>query len=288
MKKLIFLVHFANISSSSGIIEKIITQSKYMDKEGMLYKTYIMCKKADAHNIEKYNHYPFLQVIPLDFYTNEKNPLKKMVMLGKIYRTYRDICLKEKGNYDYIYIRYNPLYFGFVKFVYHFKKKFIFEHNSIELSEYKANKSFTNVIRSLVFDKLVRKCAAGYIAVSTQIYDYQQKRYNGLNGVAGALIPNGVDCFKYNVRKAPSYDGKHLNLIFVGNIRYWHGIERIINAINNYKGKVKVRLDIYGPIKQDGYLSPIIGKGKVKDCVRFLGYKSSEELDEAFKMPILR
>ena len=66
----------------------------------------------------------------------------------------------------------------------------------------------------------------------------------------------------FKVRKIPSYDGKNLNLLFVGNIRYWHGIERIISSIKNYKGNVNITLNICGDINQEDYLTPLINDNK--------------------------
>jgi len=174
----------------------------------------------------------------------------------------------------------NPVYYGFIKFVTKFNKKIIFEHNSNELAEYKANKAFFKVLKSYIFDKYVRRKAKGFVAVTKEIYEYEKPLYI-CNGV---IITNGIDVANYKFRKIPIFDQKNLNMIFVGNIRYWHGLERIVYSLENYSGKMNITFNICGLINQeDDYLTPIIKKiNNPYVKINMLGYKTQKELDELF------
>ncbi len=278
MSKLMFLVHFNDVTKSSGIIEKVITQSKYMNKEGMLYKTFILYDKDQRKEVSVYNKYDFINFVPINFYKIDDNKIKKVFLIENIYKEYDKICSREKGNYDYIYMRFNPLFHGFIKFVKKYPKKFIFEHNSIEREEYKSNKSIS-YLTSKLFDKKLRKYAFGYIAVTDQIYSYQQKLYKNIKGIS---LSNGIEVSKYPLRKVPKYDGQNINMIFIGNIRYWHGLERMFKSISNYNGSKDVKLNIYGPINEKDSLTKELQELNIEKNVVFHGFKTKSELDDIF------
>ncbi len=280
MKKLIFLVHFGDIKKSSGIIEKVYNQSIAMHELGFHYKTYIFIKKEQENDIQLFKNIPYIKFITLDYFTKENSFIKNYIIIKKIFEEYKKTCIKESKNFDYIYVRMNPLYPGFLKFIKKFKNKIIFEHNSIEIEEYKANNQKKKVLFSKLFDKIVRKYAIGFVSVSKEIYDYQYQLYHK----KGLLIPNGIDVNSFKIRSIPNYDNLNLNMIFVGNIRYWHGIERIINALKNYNGEKNIIFNICGLINQDDdYLSPLINSVKKNNIIiNLLGYKTKDELNKYF------
>ncbi len=278
MSKLMFLVQFNDVTKSSGIIEKVMTQSKYMNEEGILHKTFIFYDKDQKELIKDYDKYEYINFVPIEFYKINDNKIKKIILIEKIYKELDKVCTAEAGKYDYIYMRFNPLFLGFIKLVKKYKNKFIFEHNSIEREEYKSNKSI-NTITSLLFDKYVRKYAFCYVAVTDQVHNYQKKLYNNIEGIS---LSNGIEVSKYPQRKPPKYDNKNINLLFIGNIRYWHGLERIFKSIANYRGDKNVILNIYGPINEKDSLSNLIKELGIEKKVVFNGYKSKKEMDKLF------
>lgn len=283
MKKLLFIIHFGNIKKSSGIIEKVYNQSNAMHKLGIHYKTYILFKKEEEEDVKIFPKVDYIEFVPLSFFKKERTLIKNYIVIQKIYKEYCKICEREKSNYDYIYVRFNALYLGFVYFVEKFKNKIIFEHNSIEISEYKANKSTIKVINSKIFDKFTRRKAAGYVCVTKEIYDYQKKLYNDKKGI---IITNGINVRSFKFRNIPKYDMKNINLIFVGNIRYWHGLERIIESLKNYKGKIKISFNICGLVNQDDdFLTPLVenvNKENKNVNIKLLGYKFKEEMNSLY------
>lgn len=279
MKKILFIIHLGDIKKSSGIIDKVINQSKAMKENGIFYKTYILHRPSQIEDIKQYQKYDFINFVAVKDYEVQKNVIKKIYLEEKVYKEYINICKKEKDNYDYIYVRYNPLYQMFIKFTRLFKNKIIFEHNSIEITEYMANKNKLYLIKEKIFGKYVRNNAKHFVAVSNEIYEHQSTYYKNKKGI---VIPNGIDVSKYNVRIVPKYDKKRLNMVFVGNIRYWHGLERIISSIDNYKGNIDITLNICGDFNQKDYLTPLLEGLKTKHKINMLGYKNKEELDKYF------
>lgn len=280
MKKIIFLIHVGDIKKSSGIIQKIINQSKALHKHNMLFKTIVFYKVEESKIVKNMDIPEYVEFKPLNYYKKYKNIIKSYIVIQKIYFEYIKVCNEYKNNYDYIYVRMNPVYYGFIKFVNKFKQKIIFEHNSNELDEYKANKAFYKVIKLCIFGKYICSKAKGFVAVTREIYEYEKKFYK----CKGVVITNGVDVKKYKLRNIPKFNGKELNMIFVGNIRYWHGLERIINSLAQYKGQININLNICGLINQeDDYITPMIkaiDNPKIK--INLLGYKTQKELDEIF------
>lgn len=280
MKKILFLIHIGNINKSSGILEKVINQSLNMKKSGILYKTYIFYKKEDFENIKKFDKFDFIVFLPLDFYKFEKSLLKRICIEEKVYKKYIDICNKEKGKYDYVYVRSNPFYYNFLKFTKKNSGKLIYEHNSIEPKEYKANNKL-KLVQHILFEKQVRKRVAFYVSVTKEIDNYQKSKYP--QSVKGIVISNGIDVKKYPIRKTPKYDKKNLNIIFVGNIRYWHGVDRMLKSIANYNGPVKITYNICGLPNQKDEITSLIKKLNFKNhTINQLGYKTHEELDSLF------
>lgn len=279
MKKLLFIYHSNNLKKNSGIINKIINQSKAMNENGILHKTYILFKEEELNDVNLFPKLDYVCFKPLSYYKNRNSKIMKLLTLRKIYKEYNNICESEKENYDFIYQRMAPLFPSNINFIRKNKGKIIFEHNSIEKSEYKSSGQKLYFIFSSLFDKYVRKCAIKYVCVSKEVFEYQESIYKNKEGI---VIPNGIDVSTYKLRTPPTYDGSKLNLIFVGNIRYWHGLERIIQSTNNYKGPVDVKLMILGEANQEDYLKPLVEELKVEDKVQFLGYKTKEELDEYF------
>lgn len=282
MKKILFIIHFGNINKSSGIISKIINQSIAMHNLGIHYKTYILYKESEKNDVANFKYPEYVEFIPLEFYKKEKSLIKNYIIIQKIYFEYIKICEKNKNSYDYIYVRMNPIYYGFLKFIYKYKGKLIFEHNSMEKDEYRANKAFYKVLKCNIFDKMIRKNAFGYVCVTKEIYDYQKKLYKNNKGI---IITNGIDVDSYKKKKSIKFDGKNLNMIFVGNIRYWHGLERILIPLSKYDKDIKITFNICGLVNQDDdYITPLVNNANKNKNVKvnMLGYKNKDELDKYF------
>ncbi len=74
-----------------------------------------------------------------------------------------------------------------------------------------------------------------------------------------------------------------LNLIFVGNIAVWHGLERLLSGIKNYNGQSDYALILVG--KEQAFID-ILNKldlnALINKKIFLTGFKAGEELDNLF------
>lgn len=98
-------------------------------------------------------------------------------------------------------------------------------------------------------------------------------------------ISNGIDLDKVTILK------KKLNplldeFIFVGVARlsFWHGYDRLIEAMKNYNGQYNVRFIIIGNGEPEfSRLKDLARKNNVEEKILFLGARFGDELDEQYK-----
>jgi glycosyltransferase involved in cell wall biosynthesis len=110
-----------------------------------------------------------------------------------------------------------------------------------------------------------------------------------IHGIKTIRISNGVD-FCTLPLKSKKEKSNTINLISVAEIHYWHGLDRVINGLSKYYDKDKpssteVNLTIVGGGDKrliDSLIKLTINL-KLQDHVRFVGYKSGEELDRLFE-----
>ena len=282
MKKIIFLAMFADLEKSSGIIRKIYDQSKYWKDLGLLYSTYILYPESKKDQEKLYENKDYIKFVPVNYFGDLTTRKSKFSFYKSIFNKYIEIAKEEKNNYNYIYIRFHPLFPWFIKFLYKFRGKIIVEHNSREIPEYIANGRNKMAFISRLFEKIVRRYVKGYITVCNDVAKYQKKMYSQNKKVKGLMLPNGIDVGAYEKRTPIKYDGKNINMIFVGNIRYWHGLDRVCYGLANYKGNKNVTFTVIGPFNQIDDISGIIKEKKLEKKVLMLGYKSKTEMNKYF------
>lgn len=96
------------------------------------------------------------------------------------------------------------------------------------------------------------------------------------------IIGNGIQVASVPERTAaPVFDGSCLNLICVASLNYWHGIDRLINAIslfNSRENKLKVYLKIVGNGAVLSSLVGLVDSLKLHKYVSFLGFLGGDLL----------
>lgn len=97
-----------------------------------------------------------------------------------------------------------------------------------------------------------------------------------------ALIPMGVDVWRFNPRVKPAFDKKDKFIfLFVGRISKRKGVETLIEAFNKFSHQYdKVELLLVGS-GQDDYFSDL-AKGNKK--IKFIGQKTGDELISYFAL----
>ncbi len=101
-------------------------------------------------------------------------------------------------------------------------------------------------------------------------------------------IGNGISVEFIPCRNsAPIWPAKNLNLVAVGTIAFWHGLDRMIEAIRTLKEDPSIHFDVKFSIIGDGpdreRLQDLVLSYDLSNNVKFLGMLYGEDLYEEYK-----
>jgi len=206
-----------------------------------------------------------------------------------IRRTYRrrtrllEICagLIESGSIDLVYARYPGGDSVFHRFAVKYGNLIVSEHQSLETQELRTARKGFRLLSEEIYGKKVLRTLSGIVGVTQEICDYEVAR-SGVPGKPYLVSGNGIDVDSVPVRTPPEYDGKNLDLLCVAQVAKWHGLDRLIKGIAEYRGNVNVRLHIVGDGSEIPNLKSLVADLKLENSVVFHGFKTGTELDELF------
>ena len=172
------------------------------------------------------------------------------------------------GKYDKLYIRnYRPGFFWWL-FLLKYGHKSITEHQTMEYLEVKAlakenpfglkpSKLFSwlehtllPMINEKIFGSLALGATAQIVAVTREIGEYEVKRAFPPKP-ALTVIANGIDVEAYPLRTSPIFDGKQLKIMMLvgGSTAIdWHGIDLVMQGIEQYRGPIQIQLWLLGDV----------------------------------------
>ncbi|MFC1643534.1 hypothetical protein ACFL1F_00440 [Chlamydiota bacterium] len=158
---------------------------------------------------------------------------------------------------------------------------FITEHQSKELSE--LPRFFIDRMFMYPFEKnKLKKYLAtvdGIIGVTSEIVSYHMELTNRM--INSYVFTNGITVSNYPLKLVPAFTGDELKILFVSScIEPWHGLDRFLQGIANYKGPVRIKLGIVATVPK--YIEKLIKSLRIKDKVIIYGRKFGESLDELF------
>ena len=212
--------------------------------------------------------------------------LKYLNFITQIVNDYRaNKYYKEqlsKIDFDLLVMRYNSSNYHFNNLVKVFKNKIVFEHNTIELEQFKliykgiinSNSwvSYTYFSEKYFAPKTLSN-SAGIIGVTNEITNYEKRRVLHKNRLPLSItISNGINISEYPLH-LPNRINSEINLVMILGVNAeWHGLERIIDGLNHYAGDKKITLFVIGIVKQI-------------PCSRvvYLGYMNSSEINHFFE-----
>lgn len=185
-------------------------------------------------------------------------------------------------DFDLLVMRYNSSNYHFNNLVKAFKNKIVFEHNTLELEQFKL--MYKGLINSnswvsytyfseKYFGPKTLSNAAGIIGVTNEITYYEKSRVLHKNRLPLSLtISNGINVSDYPLH-LPNKINSEINLVMILGVNAeWHGLERIVDGLNHYAGDKKITLYVIGNVKQI-------------PCSRvvYLGYMNSSEMNHFFE-----
>ena len=209
---------------------------------------------------------------------------KNVLIMHQMMRSLRPWI--KNHHVDFVYMRSIPPTYT------HNKTKKMFHKNGtivvVEIPSYPGNEIYLSP-RKLYF-KLV--------SILNRVFS--DKKYTDLYAVIGEHvdiykgkpainIENGLDVNKVPLKKRFEYHPGEIHLLIVAVIQYWHGYDRLIRGIKNYRdrgGDRKIYLHICGNC-HDGSLEQYLQYAKDNgflDDIICHGFQSGDSLTEIFEM----
>ena len=153
----------------------------------------------------------------------------------------------------------------------------ITEHNTLELPEYLANRNIPFYISEFLTQRICFKSIDAIIAVTDEIAKYEIER-SQINRDKVLVMTNGVDFKNIPFTPVKQFNGKNIDLIFVGSKNFpWVGLDRLFSGLK--KTAYNIKLHLVGEIDKTKSLD------KAKNYITVLnhGKLSGEKIDNLFK-----
>lgn len=183
---------------------------------------------------------------------------------------------------DILYLRMpvpSPLWILF--FYKHSHLQICVEHQSKEMKEYLTKGNIIYPFLDLIFGGLMRSLVTYHIGVTPGIVEYQINRTICSKESKFLMISNGIEVSSAPLRKKYPIFKKKLVFIFIGSIKYWHGIDRFIEGLKHYSGEYRITFNIYGDNKKYSDRKRITLNSYVE--INFHDAVSGEYMDSIFE-----
>ncbi len=274
------LFYVASIDNKvDGVNKKILAQFKVLSE--MIFDSELILFIKGAPSNELRDQLNYLQSAQIEIVDTSS--------FGRLLarRTKMELLMKKakvvSGN-GFFYFRYPLADRAFLKVIKAIKKgggMAVTEHQSIESRELLSNRRFVLFLIEFLYAKRVRKEMSGFVCVTREIADHQLAR-SGNYRKPYLINGNGIYVSSVPLRTPPKFDGRSLDLLCVAQVAKWHGLDRLIRGMAEYKGNVDVRLHIAGDGSEVPNLKRLVADLKLENSVVFHGFKTGEELDVLF------
>ena len=272
MKILFFVYH--GFSEHSGISKKIHYQVKGLKENGYEVRLCYYDFTPEGHRCR------FVDGIVLqDYGTGKIAALRQRFGYNCVY----DYCIQEgiKLVYARCFQNANPWLIRFFK-----KLKEAGIHAVTEIPTYPYDQEFVGFSKKerlkLKIDQIFRHSLYKYMDALVTFSDARE-----IFGQRTINISNGVDFDSIPLHQplAISHQPSELHLIGVAEVHPWHGFDRVITGIGEYKGLVPVHFHIVGgvhPNHMKNIFIPLIEKYHLHDNIIFHGQLFGKDLDDVF------
>lgn len=264
------------LNSNSGVNKKIFMQYKNMKNLNINCKIFCIC--ANKNNYIQDSNVINVQIPGIE---NPNGVLKKINREHYVNIAIREI-ISQTNYQEIIYLRIPFPSFEIVKTFKKIRKgKIIIEYQTIEKFENKLLGNYWYLFLDFLFGSSIRKYSDAIVGVTSEITQYQLKRCKNFNK-PHITIGNGIDVVSVPVRQLTNALLEKIHLLFVANVSRWHGIDRFIRGIYEYKNKNNICLHIVGEGKDISNLKKLVDNLHLSKQVIFHGFKTGEELDSLF------
>jgi len=255
---------------SSGVTRKLMAQTRALKSTGINADLVLLGKDLPADIAHQAELFP-LTAPPY------RNSMEKIWFLKDAAEAVEKYC----SECDIVYFRgLLPSPFLVKTLVKARRAKVVFEIQSIEELEARLNRSLGRYWMTRFFAGSVLRHCDGIVGVTDEITSYY-RTLSGKPGLFCATVGNGISVGDVPMRKAPAFTGRKLDLLCVGKIAEWHGIDRLVRGMAA-DGEIDARLNIVGEGKGLQALQVMTRKFGLEEKVIFHGFKTGGQLDDLF------
>ncbi len=292
MKKNILYIFNGNdlLNHASGVRKKVISKIENLNTtdavcQGISFSNEI----SEPNKVENY-----YTIIP--FQKKQRRFFNSTYQNRLVYQALNLFLDKHIHKYTHIIFRYPLASYSLFKLVKKHKNKIVFEHNTKEIEEIELqSKNFRNSLlfsfkpgyfvyllergyfqtwQEKYYAKKIFQYAHSGIAVTNEIANYEMGRCNSYHV---SVITNGIETEGCQLRNLHRFNGNELNMfMLLGAGSAWHGIDRIINSLENYKGDKKITLDFIGNLSE--FDLKLISKSRIKNQIRIINSVNAVDL----------
>lgn len=264
------------LNDNIGVVKKIKEQTESLKVEIENIDTVIFYKNESE--ILNENDFP-------EYFTFIKYPYsgwKRFFQLFNLWKMISAFCRAK--DYDIIYFRNPGSSFFLYRFLAEFRNKVVLEHNSKELEEIKlkSKRPKLDVWKEIFFARKGYKYVLGNVGKATEFSTHQELKVGyklNLKTITNGVLVSDI----VRRQKSEIKTDNAVNLIFVGNIAPWHGLERLLLGIKKYDGPIDFSLFLVG--KEQAFLdilNKLQLKGLLNTKIFLTGFKAGKELDTLF------
>ena len=190
----------------------------------------------------------------------------------------RKVLLTYTNKVDYIYIRKPSLTIKFYRILKKIKNRNANIKILMEVPTYPFHGEYKGIARCMVLKSIF--CEYKLQKVVDKIITYSDDDY--IWKVPTIKISNAVDYHLIPKRHMSTLSSKEIRLTSVANFNYWHGLDRLIKGIAEYKGEYRFILNVVGEGREIPKYKKLVSELKLQHQVFFHGFKSGNELEKIF------
>ena len=266
-QKIILYIDTVEDGPFKGVKKKISMQCKAFERLGLKVLTISSGKRSARGQIEK--------LLPFSYGIN--------------YRIVKQQLLKlDKDILDYCYIRYTPASRGLIDVLRTVKELQKNVKVILEIPTYPYDGELKTIkdIPGRIKDRLYRNKMKEYVNLLITPSRINEKN---IFGIPALEITNGIDIDSIKMRTPVESQESIINLIGVAMVSPFHGFERIIKGIYQYKNCKKssepdVRFYIIGTGSAKSELEELKNNLHLQNEIIFTGEKENEELDHFYNI----
>jgi hypothetical protein len=294
LKKNILYIFIGNdlLNHASGVRKKVVSKIENLNTtDSMCQGISFSNEISEPINVENcFTILPFQKKQMRFFNSTYQNRL--------FYLALNSFLDEQIDNYTHIIFRYPLASYSLFKLVKKHKYKIIFEHNTKEIEEvelqskqfrkslsfsfkpgyffYLLERGYFQTWQEKYYAKKIFQYADSGIAVTNEIANYEMSRCKTYHV---SVITNGIEIEPCHLRNLHPFNGNELNMfMLLGAGASWHGIDRMINSLENYKGDKKITLDLIGHLSELDL--KLISESTVKNQIRIIASVNSIDLND--------